>query len=188
MALNPEVRLDIMEAQRDDIRWLDVKVDEWQVESQMMTDDRMSHLNLSAMAERGLSKYRVPTFVGRQGTGWEAISYVPRQTYERVWLDWMSGVTHLIRGDEWVTELSLYSYFCERCVFEEPQFIFLPRLRSRLGDDISKTLGGHSLHHCRTELGITANELKGVLRIACLRIQTMPFSVDNLLPEPKLWM
>jgi glutamyl/glutaminyl-tRNA synthetase len=194
MALNPSVRIDVMGAQRDDIQWLGVRVDEWQIESQMMESGHVLYMvasgedDLVCVEEPDQEHYQVPDFVAKHGTSWAPIPYVPWQTLQRVVLDHVSGVTHVIRGEEWATEMSLYSLFCQKLGIEIPSFIFLPRLRSRLGDDISKTLGGHSLHHCRAELAITANELKGVLRVACLRIQAMPFSIDNLLPEPRLWM
>ena len=47
-------------------------------------------------------------------------------------MDNMLGITHVIRGDDFATEYSLYCYFCQRFNFPTPEFIFLPRLASTM--------------------------------------------------------
>jgi len=110
--------------------------------------------------------------------------YAPQQIAERVVMDHMIGVTHLIRGEDFVTEYSLYRYFCYLFDYKPPEFIFLPRLMSATGD-ISKTNGGYTLAELRG-MGYTAKDVKSILENAVLYYPNNGWELYNLRSNPRI--
>ena len=72
----------------------------------------------------------------------------PLLTYQKVVWDFEEGVNWLIRGEELVTEFSLYTYFAELLGYPRVKHSYIPRLRS--GEqyelsEVSKTEGTFQL-------------------------------------------
>jgi glutamyl/glutaminyl-tRNA synthetase len=96
----------------------------------------------------------------------------------------MLGVTHIIRGEEFLTEYSMYHYFCDVFNYKHPELIFLPRLQGRCGD-ISKTNGGYTIAELRAN-GYTAQEVISLLEHACLNWYHNGWTLYNLKSNPKI--
>lgn len=176
----------IMLSQSDDIDWLvGDRVDNWISQVTILPDVRkkLDALGYEFMQEVPLGKHKLPYFP-RMGTSWIPYPYVVQQIAERVVMDNMENVTHLIRGDDFATEYSLYCYFCERFCFAIPEFIFLPRLSSLYGD-ISKTNGGYKVSDFRTK-GFSPEQLDEMLRNACLYYPNNGWEIYNIKPNPVL--
>jgi glutamyl/glutaminyl-tRNA synthetase len=118
------------------------------------------------------------------GMSWIPYPYCPRQTTERVIMDNMSGITHVIRGDDFGTEYSFYCLRCQEFSLFTPEFIFLPRLESLYGD-ISKTNGGYKIADFRRD-GYTAKQLKDMMMKACLIYPNNDWELYNLKRAPRL--
>jgi len=170
--------------QRETIEWLDVQVDGWKIESEILSDvrDRLDRLGHVYVNDFGY--HELPVFTRHINTPWVAFPYVPQQTAERVVMDNMDGITHLIRGEEFALEYSLYRYKCDQFKFTAPKFFSLPRLVGKYGD-ISKTAGGYSIAELRGE-GYTAQELKDMLAKACLYCPQNGWQLYNLKREPRI--
>ncbi len=186
MIISNDQRERLIANQIQDINWLEIDVDEWQWQSKIHRDvisnlDLIGHKPMKDVAE---GYHILPTHVRMIGTGWLPYPYVPQQTAERVMMDHMIGTTHLIRGEEFFGEFSLYSYFCEKFNFKIPQFIFLPRLTSKHGD-ISKTCGGYTVAEFRGE-GYTAREVKDMIAKAVLYWAANGWTLHNLRPNPQI--
>jgi hypothetical protein len=126
----------------------------------------------------------LPLFTRMIGTGWLPFPYAPQETGERVIMDHMSDVTHVIRGEEFSTEFGLYWYFCELFDVSVPKFVFLPRLMGKFGD-ISKTNGGYTIAELRGK-GYTAQDLKDLIVNAVLNWTTYGWHLYNLKPNPRI--
>lgn len=174
----------IMEAQRRTIEWLDVKVDGWMVESSVLDEVRDRLDKLGHVYVNDFGYHELPIYTRFINTDWKAFPYVPQQTAERVVMDNMSNVTHLIRGEEFALEYSHYRLKCDEFKFHHPQFIFLPRLEGKHGD-ISKTAGGYSVDELRAD-GYTADDLKDMLANACLSCPQNGWNLYNLKREPRI--
>ena len=176
---------DIMVSQIDDINWLGMAVDKWVSQKDILPEVRaiLIEFNYEFMPEVPLGKHKLPYFP-RMGTSWIPYPYVVQQIAERVVMDNMEGVTHLIRGDDFATEYSLYCYFCQRFEFRTPEFVFLPRLSSVHGD-ISKTNGGYKVSDFRNKGG-TPEQLKEMLEKACLYYPSNGWELYNIKPNPRI--
>jgi glutamyl/glutaminyl-tRNA synthetase len=177
----------ILESQQEDIEWLELKVDGYEFQSEQL-DVVKKFLELpenkkSMIYEKDCLDFVTPLVI-RMGTDWAAIPYVPQQTAERVVMDYNLGITHVIRGDDFVTEYSLYSYFCERFGFPIPVHIFLSRLIGIKGE-ISKTNGGYKIADFRNE-GYSAKELKQMITKACTIYPLNGFELYNIKSNPRI--
>jgi glutamyl/glutaminyl-tRNA synthetase len=113
--------------------------------------------------------------------------YVPYLTACKVAWDHLLGVGHVIRGDDLITEMSLYAYFRERLGYPIPEQTFLPRLRLREGEltDVSKTAGNWKLRDLR-EQGWTPDRVVNLLADSCLINPAAGWSCANVKPSPTL--
>ena len=135
------------------------------------------------MPEIKSDKHKHPFFI-RMGTDYLIYPYVVQQTAERVVMDYMLNITHVIRGEDFVSEYSLYCYFCQRFWFPTPEFIFLPRLAGSYGD-ISKTKGGYKVSDFRNN-GYTPEKLKAMIAKACLWYPNNGYELYNIKPNPRI--
>lgn len=183
--LDPIKTRKIVESQKYDIEWLGLKVDGWSMQSDWLPEaEDILHKHPEFVIYHDYKpEYVVPLIVCK-GTDWLAIPYVPYQTAERVVIDHLMGITHIIRGDDFVTEYSLYCYFCQKFGYAIPEFVFLPRLAGLKGD-ISKTHGGYKIADFRNE-GYTPEELKHLIIKACLIYPLNGFELYNLQSNPRL--
>lgn len=177
-----ERRMKILGEQRKIIDWLDVEVDGWQIQSEVVPDIHTKMLMKWSPIMDDIN-IELPYFV-RMGTTWLPYPYQAWQTAERVLLDNMIGITHVIRGEEFSTEYSLYRYMCEVFEIPAPHFIFIPRLMSKFGD-ISKTNGGYTIAELKGK-GYSAQELKDLIADAVLNWPTYGWHFHNMKPNPRI--
>jgi glutamyl/glutaminyl-tRNA synthetase len=175
----------ILNSQMEDIYWLELWIDDFVMQSEQLeeTKDFLKKYKDIVIYEEDRLDFVTPLVI-RMGTDWAAIPYVPQQTAERVYMDHMLDITHVIRGDDFVTELSLYSYFCEKFGFTIPQFVFLPRLAGIHGD-ISKTHGGYKIVDFKHE-GYSATGLKQLITKACVIYPCNGFELYNIKSNPRI--
>jgi glutamyl/glutaminyl-tRNA synthetase len=175
-----EIRLN----QKETIEWLGIPVDEWEIESDILSDVRDALTKLGHKYVNDFGYHDLPVYTRHINTSWLAFPYVPQQTAERVVMDNMSGITHIIRGEEFALEFSLYRYYCDKFNFPHPKFIFLPRMIGKYGD-ISKTAGGYSIAELRGD-GHSASDVIELVEKACLNWPPNGWSLYNLKREPRL--
>jgi len=172
--------------QREIIEWLGINVDVWEIESEILNVVRETLDGLGHEYVNDFGYHELPIYTRYINTTWTAFPYVPQQTAERVVMDVMNGITHIIRGEEFALEYSLYRYYYDKFKFKlpAPKFIFLPRLEGRRGD-ISKTAGGYSIAELRGD-GYTAQDIKDMLAKACLSCPQNGWYLYNLKREPRI--
>jgi len=175
----------IMEHQREDIEWMGFEVDEWIYESEIRQEvhERLHRLGWDGIYETPLNSEVIP-IVMKEEKGWVSIPYIPNQTAERVVMDNMIHATHIIRGDDFITEFSLYCYFCQIFDFKTPEFVFLPRMTGVRGD-ISKSAGGYKLAELRSN-GYTPQEIRTIMAKACLISPGNGFQLHNIKSFPQV--
>jgi len=174
----------IMQSQLDDFEWLDIKIDSFEWQSELGAKARTQFLLKHKFMPEKDYELELALFTRMIGTGWLPFPYAPQETGERVIMDHMSGITHVIRGEEFATEFGLYWYFCELFDIPVPHFVFLPRLMSKFGD-ISKTNGGYTIAELRSK-GYVPDQIKEMLAKACLMWYTNGWGFHNLKPNPRI--
>lgn len=91
-------------------------------------------------------------------------------TVEKVILDHAQDVTVTVRGLELLQENALYWYLCGIFGFPQPEMIYIPRLMTRDGSEltnISKTLGEWKIQDLRAR-GVEPETIRAILRQSCL--------------------
>lgn len=180
---------DVKKNMRETIEWLGIKVDGWssQRENETRVDEFLSFINKGALRVR-----KVYTSQTNPELHWDSFDtpypYVPWFTAEKVLYDYLDGVNCLIRGEDLLSEWSLYMYFCDLWGIPAPRQVFLRRLR--LGDgsellDISKTRGTGTISQFRA-LGWSAKDLIAKLAEACLIEPDKPWLISNCKVNP-IW-
>jgi glutamyl/glutaminyl-tRNA synthetase len=166
---------------------LDIPVDGWERQSKLM-EETYSLFEKTAFFQDAFPEDdiypKLPIYVSKLQTTWLAYPYVPRQTLERVYQDYRLGITHVIRGEEFATEYSLYHYFCYKLRINCPNFIYLPRLIGRDGD-ISKTAGGYTIRDFLCK-GYSSKEIKDMVAKACLILPANGWDLWNIKKEPRI--
>ena len=179
---HPELAPEIMKHQREDLEWLDIPVDGWQAQSDIQAEAWEMMMPRYAIIKDPHPHY-LPVSI-RLGNSWEPYPYTPFQTAERVCMDRMLGITHVIRSEEFLTEYALYCYFCDMFSYPRPEFIFLPRLQGKYGN-ISKTNGGYTISEMRGD-GYTVSDIKRMLEWACLIWPNNGWNIYNLRSNPRI--
>jgi glutamyl/glutaminyl-tRNA synthetase len=175
----------ITQSQMDDIKWLGVEVDGWSWQSQILPDVRakIKKSGHKTFPDSLPGYHKIPLVV-RMGADFISYPYVSQQTAERVIMDSILNITHVIRGDDFLTEYCLYYYFCQLFELPTPNFIFLPRLSS-INGDISKSVGGYKVASFRQE-GHTSEEIKRLVREACVYDPNLTWDLYNIKSNPRL--
>ena len=175
----------ITQSQMDDIKWLGVEVDGWSWQSQLLPDVRakIKKSGHKVFLDPLPGYHKIPLIV-RMGADFIPYPYVSQQTAERVIMDSILNITHVIRGDDFLTECSLYQYFCQLFELPIPKFIFLSRLSS-INGDISKSNGGYKVASFRQE-GYTSEEVKRLVREACVYDPNLTLDLYNIKSNPRL--
>ena len=183
--LSPEKNRAIANRQREDLEWMEVCVDMWQFQSDLIanTQERLQVLDPLALQEEP-EKFELPTFIRMVGTNWIPMYYTPLQSATRVLMDYSIGATHIIRGEEFCVELSLYHHYCYLFELPAPKFFFLPRLQGPHGD-ISKTEGGYTIAGFRSA-GYKPEDVRELLQVACLIWPHNGWDLINLKREPRI--
>lgn len=172
----------ILQGQRYDMDWLEFEPHEYIKQSDLIEEVsdilRASGIRIQELRATNVT---VPMLTG---------SYVPLYplcamiTAEKVIMDYMAGVTHLIRGVDLLSEFGLYQYFCEHFGMPWPKHIYLPRLRWH-GGDMSKTMGSKTVAEVRGN-GYTPQEARNMVAGACLRHTDHGWALGNLKETPCL--
>ncbi len=173
----------VREQMRRDIEWLGVDVDGWFSEEELAPEVARRMAEAGFTPPEYIDPVGVPTFVSHP-KGWMSYPYQPRLSAERALLDDMLGVTHVIRGEELATDLSLHSWFCDLFGLAIPTFIFLPRVEGSRGD-ISKTAGGSTLAELRAN-GYTPHAVRQMLARGCLIVEANGWGLENLKAQPRV--
>ena len=175
----------IIQSQIDDIKWLGVEVDGWSWQSQIRSwvKEKIKKSGYKMFSEPLPGCHDLPLIV-RLGADFISYPYVNQQTAERVIMDSILNITHVIRGDDFLTEYSLYHYFCQLFELPIPKFIFLPRLSSIKGD-VSKSNGGYTVASFRQE-GYTSEEIKRLVKDACVHNTNLTWDLYNIKRNPRL--
>ena len=175
----------ITQSQIDDIKWLGVEVDGWSRQSQLLPDvrEKIKKSGCKMFLDPLPGQHKLPLII-RLGADFVSYPYVNQQTAERVIMDSILNITHVIRGDDFLTECSLYQYFCQLFELPIPKFVFLPRLTSIKGD-ISKSNGGYTVASFRQE-GYTSEEIKRLVREACVYDPNLTLDLYNIKSNPRL--
>ena len=173
----------ILQGQLEDIDWLGIDVDKFVLQSQLIYEARdiLRDSGFKYPAEDEAKGYKLATSL-RQDNQFLMYPYCSRQTPERVIMDHMMDITHLIRGEDFLTEVSYYGYICEMLDYPIPEFWCLPRLASGRGD-ISKTNGGYTITEFRAN-GYEPEELKDKLASACLSNPPNGWNFYNIKHNP----
>jgi glutamyl/glutaminyl-tRNA synthetase len=171
----------IAELQQDEIMWLGVPVDEWSFQSDI--DEEVTILLRERFHYEPLpdEPWR---FAEIAGGAFQPYPFTPTLTARKVVMDWMQGVNFLIRGIDLATEYSLYQFYCVTFALPLPRHFILPRLRDAHGD-VSKSNGSTTVAELRAA-GLTPEEVRWRVSLACLRNASLPWALHNLNPEPRL--
>jgi glutamyl/glutaminyl-tRNA synthetase len=174
---------------RKDFDWLGLNIDGWS--SQFYREDESSQM-ITRLSGGGLevgSWFLHPEIPETPYTDTKPYPYAAHLTAEKVALDFLDEVTLLIRGEDLLSEYSLYSYFCDSWGIPNPRHVYLPRLRIKGGADvqptISKTLGNFQIFKMR-EAGATQWEIVSKLADACLKNPQGAWSIDNIKEHPMI--
>lgn len=167
------------EGMKSDLAWAGVKVDAYT--SQKELAPRVDEfLHVQGYRKQGALNHAL-THAYLPECGGCYYPFVPDYTAEKVALDFLDGITVLIRGSDLLTEFSLYNYFCKLWDLPIPRQVFLPRLDC--GKEVSKTAGNHQIRHYRNR---PAQEVLGILAKACLIDPAAGWRITNVKPEPRL--
>ena len=173
----------IRDGMRRDIEWLGAEVDGWYSEAEMKPQVE------EVWRQHGFTpppydSQTVHSIYVHQPTNWLSYPYQPVISADRAVLEGIMGTTHMIRGEELATDLSLHCWFCERFGYPVPLFYFLPRLQGVRGD-ISKTSGGYTLAGLRND-GYTPGEVRRLLTEGSLVNPYNGWGLENLKPQPRV--
>ena len=111
-------------------------------------------------------------------------AYNPHMIAEKVVFDFLEGITLLIRGEDLITEFSLYSHLCNQWRIPQPRHVYLPRLMTTSGE-MRKSEGGLSIRELLSA-GYSTDDIMAALREACLLDKTRGWYIDNIKAQPVL--
>jgi glutamyl/glutaminyl-tRNA synthetase len=178
---------------REDLAWLGIEPDAW-------TSEQDTREQNEADGKRFLLPNHIPNDVEHKAHIEAKLEfmypYVPYLTLVKVVQDHREGIDTLIRGEDLITEYSLYSYFCQMLEIPTPKFYYLPRLRRTLRQygpsnntaaltDVSKTSGGYKMMTFR-EKGWDPKQLIEVLGHSCLIDPAKGWTYENIKQAPAL--
>ncbi len=123
--------------------------------------------------------------------------YVPYLTAVKVVQDYREGCGILIRGDDLVSEFSLYCHLCKILNIPIPKFYFVPKLmqykkegsEDSLSDltDVSKTEGNFKLRDLRKK-GYSPKEIIEWLGNLCLIDKKKGWDYENIKQRPTIYL
>ena len=184
---------EIAHRQLDDLVWMGIEIDSTSYQSKQEEKVKLflADFNLCMVMKASDHDRSRPIIPAHQLLGRTRLG--AQHTAEKVVLDHWEGSDALIRGLEWVAEHHLYVYFCAVFGFHPPPLCYyIPRLLtvddvsgSLRSKDISKTIGNWKMENLR-EAGATPEEVRRVLRKACLLDPIGKWSLDNLKDQPRL--
>jgi glutamyl/glutaminyl-tRNA synthetase len=172
---------------RYDMDWLGIAYDTWTRES--VLEDffnqyvESEHIEVHADIDPEHFQAIETHVIGRPDL--HPAAYTPWVTAQRVFYDWMQNVNLVVRAEELLAEYGLYCHYCQSWQIQQPQFLYLPRLRAAGGGEISKTKGGYQIAGLRAN-GYSPRQVLDMLAIGCLIVPLAGWHIWNLKPEPSL--
>jgi glutamyl/glutaminyl-tRNA synthetase len=170
------------EKQVHELEWCEIPVDTFESNDDMMPDviRWMNALGLIPNVSETIRDHGFEWI----GNKMEPYPYLPICTAEKVVMDFMEDIDLLIRGEDLITEASLYKYYCDLCGWEAPRQVYLPRLILS-GKEMSKTNGIGSLEEY-IDGGGTPGKLRDMLAKACLIDPKGEWLIENVKDRPEL--
>lgn len=167
------------EAIKEDLDWLGIRAVYTSERDERIVNE--SYLK-GLLVEHGEDIGFPTPYVHSQNRPYPHVSYL---TAVKVVQDHREQINPLIRGDDLLTEFSLYCYFCRLLKFDIPTHIYLPKLTQNLEDlsDVSKTKGDHKIRNYR-ERGWNPQELKQTLKRCCLVHPEGTWEIGNIKRSP----
>lgn len=172
----------------EDLEWVGIKIDKIEFQSILEPEYKrlLHHLNGGDLPVREMYVFEQQPDVTY--TNAVAYPYAPYLTAEKVILDFMDVITLLIRGEDLLTEYSLYCYFCDLWGIRKPKHVYLPRLRmpdgSEMQSEISKTTGNFKVEGYRKS-GMKPDKLLAKMREACLIDPDGKWLIKNIKRRPE---
>jgi glutamyl/glutaminyl-tRNA synthetase len=186
------------EYMREDMEWLGIEPDAW-------TSECAARDANEAAVGVHLLPYEVTPPMDEKGSenlyahyknGGVYFPYVPYLTAVKVVQDAREGIDTLVRGEDLVTEYTLYCHYCRVLGIPRPAFYYLPRMKRvtrQYGavtgeaelDGISKTKGGFKISDLRSK-GWTPERLVDMLADASLNSPNKGWAFDNVKLNPAL--
>lgn len=185
-----EEMLTFAERNREDLEWLGIPVDGWYYQSEMQERVREEIWRVYGimLGPEHMVYDQLPIIKGMGDI--LAYPYAAPLVPEKVWMDFMMFCDLLIRGNDLLTEFSLYCYWVERFRLYRTYHIYLPRLLLASGDDptymgcsVTKTHGALTVRSLKEE-GWTPDRILGQLRKSCLIDPLGDWSVENIKERP----
>ena len=174
-----------------DLQFLDILPDEidseatpatpWEKVYDLLIDNAKVD-DLLPMPEAYESLYQVENI----GSQTSLYPYNPHFTLAKVMRDYIERVNLLIRGEDLISEYSLYSYFCDVLRIPNPRHVYLPRLTLADGNeisDVSKTKGNLSIQSL-IQAGLTKDDILIRLSQACLKNPDSGWFISNVKDHP----
>lgn len=180
---------DVINRMTSDISWMGIKVDSWQIQSDMQHQmlellDHLTDVTHLPVPYQYASQINPELHWAGFETGYP---YFPLLTAHKVLYDYLSGTNVLIRGEDLLDEFSLYRYYCDVWGMPQPRHVYLRRLQMKNGGefiDISKTRGGGTIAEQR-QAGFTPKQIISDLAKSCLIDPDGPWLLENVKAEPK---
>ena len=179
------------EAAAADLDWLGVEVDEYQWQSEIADKAREDLRRIYGLEvpREPLTHDLCPAIVGEYN---QPYAYTPALTLEKVWFDFLSEIGILIRGNDLLSEFSLYCYWADRLGVPQAQHVYVPRLL--VGPDrrdpsfesattLAKSSGALSVATFRAA-GYSAAEVMELLRESCLKDAAGDWTLENVKTGP----
>ena len=172
----------------EDLEWAGIKIDKIEFQSILEPEYKrlLHHLNGGDLKVR--ERFVFDTQPDITFSDAVAYPYAPYLTAEKVLLDYMDVISLLIRGEDLITEYSLYNYFCDLWGIRTPKHVYLPRLRmpdgSEMQTEISKTSGNFKVEGYR-KAGMKPDKLLAKMREACLVNPDGEWLIKNIKRSPK---
>lgn len=115
--------------------------------------------------------------------------YTAKYTLEKVIWDMYERVNWLIRGEDLVTETSLYDYFVDVLGVPRMRHTFIPRLRANFREElmpigISKSMGKYRVSKQLDKFGVT--QTLDFLKSSCLKDPKGEFDLENIKWNPTI--
>ncbi len=187
---------------KEDFSWIGIEPDLYTYESKEREENEkyLKNINMDfEMLEEPLDqeffeKNRITPHVKSVDTPYP---YVPYLTAVKVVQDWREGCGIIIRGEDLVSEFSLYCYFCKLLKIPVPEFYYVPKLmqckkgesEDLLSDliNVSKTKGNFKLRDLR-EKGYSSKQIIDMLEELCLIDKEKGWSYENIKQKPVIYL
>jgi glutamyl/glutaminyl-tRNA synthetase len=189
LRMTAEEIAEFSDRQLEDLRWMGLNPDV--IHSDRAMEIKENHKITKLIIDLNGGELQVPEMVMVNNspyctyTDMVPYPYLPWITAKKVVADFLDEIGMLIRGEDLITESSLYAFFCDLWRIPQPIQVYVGRLVNYDGSELSKTRGRMSIRSLR-EKGWTPNKVWGVLRETCLIYKDGPWSLDNILQSPRL--